>query len=88
VFGAPSVLQIDNSREFRNQTTDLLKEMWPELFIIHGKPRHSRTSGSMERANQDLENMIITRIKDNNATKWSEGLMFIQFIKINLFIEG
>eukprot|EP00102_Acyrthosiphon_pisum_P010571 XP_008178926.1 PREDICTED: KRAB-A domain-containing protein 2-like [Acyrthosiphon pisum] len=88
VFGAPSVLQSDNGREFRNQTIDSLKEMWPELSIIHGKPRHSQSQGSVERANQDIENMIITWMKDNNTTKWSEGLRFIQFMKNKAFHRG
>jgi len=69
VFGAPSVLQSDNGREFRNQIIDSLKEIWPELSIIHGKPRHSQSQGSVVRANQDIENMIITWMKDNNTTK-------------------
>ena len=43
LFGAPSVLQSDNGREFCNKIINSLKEMWPELTIIHGKPRHSQS---------------------------------------------
>ncbi|XP_008178928.1 uncharacterized protein LOC100574778 [Acyrthosiphon pisum] len=67
------------------EVQDSLKEMWPELSIIHGKPRHSQSQGSVERANQDIENMIIIWMKDNNTTKWSEGLRFIQFMKNKAF---
>ncbi|KAL4154495.1 hypothetical protein QTP88_000357 [Uroleucon formosanum] len=72
VFGAPSVLQSDNSREFRNQTIDSLNQ----------------SQGTVERENQDIENMIITWMKDNNITKWSEGLRFIQFMKNKAFHRG
>jgi len=57
---------------------NVLKEIWPKLSIIYGKLRHSQSKGSVERANQDIENMIITWMKDNYTTKWSEGLRFIQ----------
>ncbi|KAF0722346.1 KRAB-A domain-containing protein 2-like [Aphis craccivora] len=44
-FGAPCILQIS---------------MWEELKIVHDKPRHSQSQGSVERANQDVENMLAT----------------------------
>jgi len=31
-----------------------------DLKIVHGKPRHSQSQGSVERANQDIENMLAT----------------------------
>lgn len=88
LFGAPSVLQSDNGREFRNQTINSIKTMWPELNIIHGKLRHSQSQGSVERANQDIENMLITWMTDNNTTKWSEGLRFVQYMKNNAYHRG
>lgn len=48
---------------------------------MHGKPRHSQSQGSVERANQDVENMLATWLTDNKTNKWSEGLKFIQFMK-------
>jgi len=32
--------------------------MWPELKIIHGTPRHSQSQGSVEWANEDIENIL------------------------------
>jgi len=32
--------------------------MWSDIKIVHGKPRHSESQGSVERANQDIENML------------------------------
>jgi hypothetical protein len=64
--------------------------MWPELKIVHGKPRHSQNQGSIERANHDIENMIANRFlrsQDNNTRRWSEELKFIQFMK-NVYSMG
>lgn len=54
--------------------------MWPELKIVHGKPRHSQSQGSVGRTNQDIENMLSSWLEDNNTKKWSEGLRFVQLM--------
>ena len=59
LIGAPSILQSDNGKEFVNKIIENLKLMWPELQIVHGKPRHSQSQGSVERANQDVENKYV-----------------------------
>ncbi|GFQ92887.1 KRAB-A domain-containing protein 2 [Trichonephila clavata] len=81
LLGAPSILQSDNGREFANNVVTSLKKFWPTLKIVHGKPRHSQSQGSVERANQDIENMLCTWMQDNKSDRWSEGLRFIQFMK-------
>eukprot|EP00102_Acyrthosiphon_pisum_P014946 XP_008185264.1 PREDICTED: KRAB-A domain-containing protein 2-like [Acyrthosiphon pisum] len=43
LFGAPASLQSDNGREFCNELINSLREMWPDLNIVHGKPRHSQS---------------------------------------------
>ncbi|KAF0726661.1 SCAN domain-containing protein 3-like [Aphis craccivora] len=68
--GAPSILQSDNGREFSNNLVSNLKDMWPELKIVHGKPRHSQSQGSVERANQDIENMLITWMQTEKTSHW------------------
>lgn len=65
-----------------------LASLWPELKIVHGKPRHSQSQGSVERANQDIENMIGSWMKDNVSTKWSEGLRYVQFMKNRAYHSG
>lgn len=32
--------------------------MWPELKIVHGKPRHHENQGMAEQVNQDIENIL------------------------------
>ncbi|XP_050062904.1 KRAB-A domain-containing protein 2-like [Aphis gossypii] len=60
----------DNGREFANQVVTEICAMWPELKIVHGKPRHSQSQGSVERANQDIENILATWLQDNRTKKW------------------
>ena len=55
--------------------------MWDEHKIVHGKPRHSQSQRSVERANQDIEKMWATWLGTNKTTHWSEGLRFIKFMK-------
>jgi transposase InsO family protein len=86
-FGAPNILHSDNGREFCNQIIKNLCEMWNDIKIVHGKPRHSESQGSVERANQDVENMLATWM-ETNTTKWSERLRFVQAIKNRAYQEG
>ncbi|XP_043468333.1 SCAN domain-containing protein 3-like [Leptopilina heterotoma] len=46
--------------------------------MVHGKPRHSQSQGSVERSNQDVRDMLVTWMADNNTKNWSEGLRFVQ----------
>jgi len=62
--------------------------MWPEVTIVYGKPRHSQSQGSVERENQDIENMLTTWMQSNNTNQWSEGLRFVQFTKNKALHSG
>lgn len=88
LVGSPYTLQSDNGREFVNSVITKLTTLWPGLKIVHGRPRHSQSQGSVERANQDVRDMLITWVNDNNNTKWSEGLKFIQSQKNRSFHRG
>lgn len=88
LIGAPSILQSDNGREFSNNIVSNLKDMWPELKIVHGKPRHSQSQGSVERANQDIENMLTTWMQTEKTSHWSQGLKFVQLMKNRALHSG
>eukprot|EP00102_Acyrthosiphon_pisum_P027906 XP_016665116.1 PREDICTED: KRAB-A domain-containing protein 2-like [Acyrthosiphon pisum] len=88
IFGAPVILQSDNGREFVNKIINDLKIMWPTLKIVHGKPRHSQSQGSVERANQDIQNMLITWMQTNSVKSWKEGLRFVQLMKNKALHSG
>ena len=49
--------------------------------MINGKPRHSQSQGSVERANQDVEKILNCWKVDNKSTAWSKGLRFVQYMK-------
>ena len=84
VLGAPHILQSDNGREFTANIITEFKLIWPELELVHGRPRHHQSQGSVERENADIKSMIISWTHENNNTHWSEGLRFVQFQKKNI----
>ncbi|XP_063884390.1 KRAB-A domain-containing protein 2-like [Scylla paramamosain] len=86
--GAPHILQSDNGREFSNKLVKEVLMMWPECKMVHGKPRHSQSQGSVERANRDIEAILACWMKDNNSTQWSQGLRFVQWKKNTRFHSG
>ncbi|XP_047485917.1 KRAB-A domain-containing protein 2-like [Penaeus chinensis] len=49
--------------------------------MVHGKPRHPQSQGSMECANGDIKDMLVTWLADNNSQDWSVGIKFVQFQK-------
>ena len=66
IFGAPSITQSDNGREFVNSVITELSAMWDGLKIVHGKSRHSQSQGSVELANRDIEDMLMTWLHSNS----------------------
>jgi len=73
-FGVPNILHSDNGGDFCNQIIKSLCEMWNDIKIVHGKPRHRESQGSVERANQDVENMLATWIEKNEHNKMVGGI--------------
>ena len=43
--------------------------MWSELVIVHGKPRHTQSQGSIERSNGDIHDMLTAWMRDNEITE-------------------
>ncbi|KAL4089290.1 hypothetical protein QTP88_024347 [Uroleucon formosanum] len=62
--------------------------MWNEVKIVHGKPRHSQSQGSVERANRDVQEKLAAWMGDNNSSDWPSALRFIQFKKNRAFHLG
>ena len=67
-FGAPSILQSDNEREFVNSVITELSAMWDGLKIVHGKPRHSQSKGPAECANRDIEDILMKWLQSSSTT--------------------
>lgn len=81
-FGPPDKLQTDNGREFKNQTLEAICKHF-RITMVHGLPRHSQTNGGVERANQDIEKMLVTWKADHPNLPWVTGLQFVQMYKNN-----
>lgn len=47
-FCASTILRRNNNREFTKDVVKVLRNMWIDLKIAHGKPRHSQSQGSVE----------------------------------------
>jgi len=88
MFGAPFILQSENGREFSNKIIQNLADMWPGMKLVHGKPIHSQSQGSVERSNQGVRDMLIAWMSDSNTKTWSEGLRFIQSKKNRALHSG
>jgi hypothetical protein len=56
-----------------------LKDLWPECKVVHGKPRHPQSHGSVERVNADIKDMTVTWMRENSCKDWLVGIKFVQF---------
>ncbi|XP_054272927.1 KRAB-A domain-containing protein 2-like [Macrosteles quadrilineatus] len=88
LFGAPYILHSDNGREFCNRVIENLARKWSAIKLVHGKPRHSQSQGSVERANQDVRDSLVAWMADNNTSGWANGLKIIQNTKNNSYHSG
>nr|CAG8617601.1 2599_t:CDS:10 [Entrophospora candida] len=78
IFGAPTILQSDNGKEFKSKDIIIeLKNIWPNMKIINGRPRHPQSQGSVECGNQTLKYKLGAWMQDNNCSDWTFGLKFI-----------
>ena len=88
LIGAPVILQSDNGSEFTSNVIKELKEVWPNLKLVHGKPRHPQSQGSVERANGDIKDMLVAWMADNDSQDWPTGIKFVQFQKNSALHSG
>ncbi|GFW97727.1 histone-lysine N-methyltransferase SETMAR [Trichonephila clavipes] len=78
----------NNGREFSNQVISKICAMWKDdVTVVHGKPRHSQTQGSVERANQDIQNILTAWMNDNDTNKCCPAHVIENVDKITEIIE-
>ncbi|GFO39385.1 KRAB-A domain-containing protein 2-like protein [Plakobranchus ocellatus] len=46
------------------------------LTLMHGKPHHPQSQGSVERANGDIKDMLVAWTADNDSEDWRTGISF------------
>ena len=88
LLGASVILQSDNGTEFTASVIEELKLLWPDLLLVHGKPRHPQSQGSVERLNCDIKDMLVAWLAHNQSEAWPSGLKFVQFQKNSSFHSG
>ena len=85
-FGAPGILQSDNGREFVISVIAELSNLWPELKLVTGRPRHPQSQGAVERLNGVIQDKLAIWMRENKSRRWSVGIKFIQWqINISLY---
>lgn len=62
--------------------------MWSGVKIVHGKPYHSKTQGSVKWANRDVEEILSSWIVENKSKDWPMALQFEQFQKNQTLNSG
>ena len=77
LFGSPHILQSDNGREFKNvNLATMIRDKWPECKIVHGKPRHPQSQGSVERINKEIKKVLGSLMRKNKDQCWMKYLNF------------
>ena len=46
--------------------------------MVHGKPRHPQSQGSVERPNSDIKDILVAWVSDNNTQDWTVRVKFVQ----------
>ncbi|CAJ0953533.1 unnamed protein product, partial [Mesorhabditis belari] len=78
----------DNGREVANKPLEEVVAQWPGCKIVHGKPRHSQSQGSVERANTDIEDILSVHQRETKTTACARFLPLIQYRKNIRFHSG
>ena len=80
LFGSSHILQSDNGREFKNvNLTTMIRDKWPECKIVHGKPRHPQSQGSIERVNKEIKKVLGSLMRKNKDQCWVKYLNNTQY---------
>ena len=56
--------------------------------MVHGKPRHPQSQGSVEHLNCDIKDILIAWLGDNHSGDWPNGIRFVQFQKNSSYHSG
>ncbi|XP_076049414.1 uncharacterized protein LOC143030097 [Oratosquilla oratoria] len=70
--------EIDDRNDMRDRKIAKLKQLWPQLKLVHGKPRYPQSQGSMERVIADIKDILVAWMNGNNSQDWAIGFKFVQ----------
>ena len=49
------------------------------MKLVHGKPRHPQSQGSVQHVNGDIKHMLAAWMADNKSQDWTTGIKFVKF---------
>jgi hypothetical protein len=102
-IGAPSIIQTDNGREFSgldqqaypltpvDNLEDVVKtigQMCPGMKVVHGRPRHSQSQGSVERLNQVVQSRLFKCLQQHGSAYWPVFVPYVQWILNSTWHKG
>ena len=48
----------------------MIREPWPGCKIVHGKPRHPQSQGSVERVNKEIKKVLGSLMREAKEDYW------------------
>ena len=57
----------------------MIRELWPGCKVIHGKPRHPESQGSVERVNREIKKVLGALMRKANDTCWVKFIPQAQY---------
>ncbi|CAG8682213.1 7422_t:CDS:2, partial [Gigaspora rosea] len=90
IFGPPTILHSDNGAQFISDLISDLCNLWIpiKIKIIHGRPRHPQSQGSVERGNEILKNKLSYWLDETKNNNWPLGLNHVIFAMNNSYCHG
>jgi hypothetical protein len=70
-------MRLDN--DFVDSIISEVKNIWPDVLMVGGSPRHSKSNGGVEWVNQTVQVKLARWMKQNNSKRWAIGAKFCQW---------
>ena len=56
----------------------MIRDLWPSCRIVHGKPRHPQSQGSVERVNREIKKVLGALMRKNRDPCWLKYVSLAQ----------
>jgi hypothetical protein len=65
--------------DFVDSIISEVKNIWPDVLMVRGSPRHSESNGGVERVNRTVQVKLAGCMKQNSSKRWAIGAKFCQW---------